>query len=591
MTGSARNAEPAKINSSQSKSSKLWPLKNKNLILIIQIIKLSVWLGNKLMKKAKTLSHLFMVWFLRVIIICAFAPIVQNLYADGKYSPVEAYKIPPDIPTQRAILVYRDGFEKLTIESALNGQGQEFGWVIPLPSKPIQFEKASPGLIKTLSLAIQPKIIHDLVKSIMPFCAITVIITLGCLMSITETPKTRAERFLVFLLMTFIFSCFLFMQPLSAARTAGIKATDIIGVKVHGVQEIGSYELATLEADDANALDKWLSSNGFAGLMDKDIPVISDYIINGWYFVAAKLRREASGYSLPHPLTMSFASEIPIYPIRLTSTLGDNLYLEIFVIAEKQAKCSKLALEVSDEYKFKKNARRYFSSEIFLPGFLGKTYSQDIGHPDAKEHLWNGCVVSKLSGTLTPNDMAEDIILELKLSKPYQKYYFSRMGAGETGLIASLIAWCLLFTILIAVFGSKGKKGNKWKALFNITIFTLSVSLLVGAVAYAVLPKVDVQAISFVRMIMFDGRLVQEGFEIAEKYDYFEKLNVGETIQLVDDYFVSKDTKNIYTGEKIKCEDSPGNYIVFKDERGIILRVYSKEGYPYDCVLTSKPTK
>jgi len=118
------------------------------------------------MRKRKLPSHLFMVWFFRAVFICAIALLVQNAYADGKYFPEKAYKIPPTIPTQRAILVYKDAIEKLTIESALNGEGEEFGWIIPLPAKPTQFEKASPGLIKTFSLTLQPQIIHDLNESL-----------------------------------------------------------------------------------------------------------------------------------------------------------------------------------------------------------------------------------------------------------------------------------------------------------------------------------------------------------------------------------------------------------------------------------------
>ena len=92
------------------------------------------------------------------IVICS----QQHVYADGKYFPEKAYKAAPAIPSQRAILVYRAGIEKLTIESALDGKGHEFGWIIPLPSLPTEFKKVSPGLIQTFSLAVQPKVIHDL---------------------------------------------------------------------------------------------------------------------------------------------------------------------------------------------------------------------------------------------------------------------------------------------------------------------------------------------------------------------------------------------------------------------------------------------
>ncbi|MHC4343375.1 MAG: hypothetical protein ACYSUP_01655, partial [Planctomycetota bacterium] len=114
------------------------------------------------MKRRRLSINLCRIWLLNIatVLLILFSP--QRVYADGKYFPEQAYKATPAIPSQRAILAYKDGIEKLTIESALDGQGREFGWIIPLPAKPTEFEKVSPGLIKTLSLIIQPKITHDL---------------------------------------------------------------------------------------------------------------------------------------------------------------------------------------------------------------------------------------------------------------------------------------------------------------------------------------------------------------------------------------------------------------------------------------------
>lgn len=545
------------------------------------------------MEVKKLPNRLFMAWFFPIVIYCAVSLLPQNAYADGKYFPEKAYKIPPNIPSQRAILVYRDGIEKLTIESALNGEGEEFGWIIPLPAKPTQFEKESPGLIKTLSLTLQPKIIHDLTKFLRPLFVITVIITLGCLMSITKTPKIRLNRLLVVLLLSIMCFCTLVPHLGTTMGDVKTKSAGILGVQVHDIQEIGSYELAVLDADNADALDEWLSHNGFTSLMGQDKEIVSDYIRDGWYFVAAKLRREDSGYSRPHPLAMSFSSKVPIYPMRLTSTVGDNVYLELFVIADKQAKCKKLTLEVSDRYNFKKSAEATLSGKGFLPGFAGKTYKQNIGHPKAKEQMWDECFLSKLCGILSPSEMAEDIILELRSAEPYQRQYFSRHGAIEIGLIGFLVSWCFLFAILTVIFGSKSRKENgKKQAIVQIVIPTVLASTIVWGLAYFVLPKVDVQTIRFGgsigHNILAKFHLRQEGIEIANEFGDFDRMKIDEAIQLVDDYFISKGSKNIYTEEKIKHEDSSGNYTVLEDDRSFVLRFYSREGYPYDFVLTSK---
>jgi hypothetical protein len=91
--------------------------------------------------------------FLLVLAVCEFS------FADGFYVP-EVRRNLPDIPIQRALIKYRDGSETLIIESTLDGGGRNFGWVIPVPGEPLRFEKISPGLLKTLSVQIRPKINH-----------------------------------------------------------------------------------------------------------------------------------------------------------------------------------------------------------------------------------------------------------------------------------------------------------------------------------------------------------------------------------------------------------------------------------------------
>ena len=134
------------------------------------------------MHRKRSSSHSFAI--LGVVIVCVVAFSGRDVCADGKHFPEKAYKQSPAIPSQRAILTYKDGIEKLTIESALDGQGREFGWVIPLPSKPTEFEKTSAGLINTFSLFVQPKIIHDLTRDIFTLCLLLKLFWAGFFVSI-----------------------------------------------------------------------------------------------------------------------------------------------------------------------------------------------------------------------------------------------------------------------------------------------------------------------------------------------------------------------------------------------------------------------
>ena len=99
--------------------------------------------------KTKTIQIILV--FLFILAICKFS------LADGVYVPEVRQKL-PDIPVQRALIKYRDGAETLIIESTLNGSGKNFGWIIPVPGEPLRFEKLSPGLLKTLSVQIRPRI-------------------------------------------------------------------------------------------------------------------------------------------------------------------------------------------------------------------------------------------------------------------------------------------------------------------------------------------------------------------------------------------------------------------------------------------------
>jgi hypothetical protein len=522
----------------------------------------------------------------------------REVYADGKYFPERAYKIPPTIPSQRAVLVYKEGTETLIIESALEGKGKEFGWIIPLPAKPTKFEEASPGFIKTLSLTIQPKVVHDLASGIFGACVIAVIVTLLFLMVITpKAQKPRRYSVLEVLVVVVIVLLLLsLLMPTMSGTVGGRSIAGIsigmAGIKITDIQEVGSYKVTVLEAESAKALDEWLNVNGFAELSENDNVIVSDYIENGWYFVAAKLRRAGPGYSRPHPIAMTFTSKKPIYPIRLTSQVGSDVYLELFVIAEKKATASNLTLELCDDYSFDSGAGRNLQGKN-LPRFVGNVFRQNIGHPDANKLMWDGCVLSKLCAILNPTQMKEDILLELKSGSPFQKHYYSRRGAMGTGLINCLGWWCVLIVILTATFYKriKGENGSKF-ALVRIATPTALVSLLLWGITYAAVPKIEVETKGGRNRLiarLYDRHTVSMQKEaIARGYNYFEGMSKSEVGEIIEDYCKFTVRRNRYTKEKVINEDSPGNYTIFEDERGVVFRTYSRGGFPDDVVITSK---
>lgn len=525
--------------------------------------------------------------FLCLIFLCA-----SNLLADGKYWPRAAYKKAPDIPGQKVVIIYKDGVEKLIIESSLEGEGKEFGWIIPLPNKPDKFEVASAGFIHTLSTAIQPNVTNDVSQGLRAIIWLAGVITIACLMSIFKRPKKRLHRLLIILFLIFYVA---FVFPIMRGR-AGVwsDSKGLEGVTIHDEQTVGSYALQTLEAETPDALDKWLGANGFAGLSADEKAVVADYIEEKWYFVASKLRRDdESGYLRPHPLAMSFKTEKPVYPFRLTALTGSDVYLELYVIADELAKCDELTLEVSDKYNYKEDANYYVRDNYeidILAGFVAKKYAKgiDIGHPQAKDYMWDDCVLSRLCGTIEVGSTDDDLIIDLSASRPYRKHYYSEVGARGKAYLHCILLWCILLPVATAMFGNKQREDSEKKKSI-LQIFAVAAILLpvTGLVTYFALPKVDVEILGFrgAPSFLVDIYTSRNNAVVFEEHPDLKEMSKDEVVKVLEEYYKSKDSKNMFTGEKVRHEDSPGNYTVLEDERGVVLRRYTKQGYPQDWVV------
>jgi hypothetical protein len=519
----------------------------------------------------------------------------SGAYADGKFYPERAYKKPPAIPSQRAILVYRDGVEKLTIESALEGQGHSFGWVIPLPSKPTKFEKVSPGLLKTLSLAVQPELTHDLTTMLDWLTLAGVILSLSYLFVLVRKPKGFAGYCFIVLGVVSVAIALMPTLQKTGHRDAGFASEAVGGVKIHDVQKIGNYELAVLDAETADALGLWLDRNGFSTLTEGERVVISDYIKEKWCFVAAKLSRDGSGYSRPHPLAMSFPCNKPVYPIRLTATGGGKVYVELFVIADNQAKSKQLALEVSDCYSHYEIDRKPTFEEVHWRGFKGRAFHQEIFHPKAIEEMWEGCILSKLCGALDLNRIDEDIVLDFTGTKSYRKHYYSRSGASEMGLGICLGVWCVAPLVLAGLFwGRIRSKGGRLFYVTRVIAPSAVCSILIWVGTFLALPKVQVTTNNIPARWEFRYRMLETYMamhELALENDFFQEMNLDEVVEVIDDFVACQIWRNPHTLEKTEHEDSPGNYTVFEDKRGVVFRVFGRRGDWDDFLLSSPPDK
>ncbi|MER5523546.1 DUF2330 domain-containing protein [Streptomyces sp. NPDC002677] len=112
-------------------------------------------------------------------------------------------------------------------------------------------------------------------------------------------------------------------------------AANAPGVGVVGRQRLGPFDVAQLTATDPGALDGWLRSNGFPFPSRLDT-ALRPYVEERWEYVAVRLAPETAGTALNgalDPLRLAFASDRPVYPMRLSGLAATPQSLGLYVLA------------------------------------------------------------------------------------------------------------------------------------------------------------------------------------------------------------------------------------------------------------------
>lgn len=114
--------------------------------------------------------------------------------------------------------------------------------------------------------------------------------------------------------------------PDGAVGGAPTGRVDVIGRDV-----IGGYDVTRLNADDAGALDAWLDENGYV-LPEGAEPILAEYVYEDWSYVAIRLAAGAAGAL--KPLRVSFETDRPVYPMRLSQLSTAPADLTMYVLAD-----------------------------------------------------------------------------------------------------------------------------------------------------------------------------------------------------------------------------------------------------------------
>jgi hypothetical protein len=349
--------------------------------------------------------------------------------ADGKFfSPGS---IPPDVPFQRAIVVFDGEREILVVQSKYDASSEQglraLGWVVPVPTVPEVGTMAPPDAeiaFNLLDWATRPETYPLFKYYFWPL--LFVLVMRMVLRARTESGGTlsRGRRWLLgsylgniaWILVLLVLAATAYWGPRTGEQ---VKAAAPAPAPVQVVMEatVGVYEVKVVKADAGNELVAWLNQHGFR-FDAADEKVFADYIAKKWTFVTAKItpkaaeEKSALGRSgMANPLVLRFQSKQAVYPLALTATTGRETEIELYALhTHKMDAGGRLPLKFANRWDADGKVGRLTSEQGTSANIEWLKYWVEPKRFLARERLAEG-YISRFRGRLNAEQMKTDLIL------------------------------------------------------------------------------------------------------------------------------------------------------------------------------------
>ena len=516
------------------------------------------------------------------IALASLVMLPVRVLGDGCVLPPVAFQ-KVQIPDQRALIHFGGGNETLVIDTAFRGNGTNFAWIIPVPSVPT-VEPATTGLFTTLQVLFQPEIVNE---GGLYWLAIFLGLVIAFIMWRTMRRGDSLVGVLAFLLLLLLAIGLLLPSFASASASSSSQQVSVIDRK-----SVGIYDTVTLKSLDGQALFDWLKRNGFA-TPTNFIPAIRAYAQEGWYFVASKIRLDApmQDAANPHPLSLKFQTERPVYPLRLTGIDNEPCRIELFVFGPDRAEIPHFTVERCGAPTYPNEASPYRRRIVGLP----------ICHPLLRSLVEESPVATKLVGLLSTRQMQEDGYITWTPLREKQVTRYSTQGAAEA---AADIAVPLLIAGLLGLLYSRWAAESKpttARRARKISGMLVLAALLSWGPIFLSLPKIQVTVsrnpwhhVMSLHQNILPSALAKYWAEegaIASGKPAPDVAWVRQQLVPTSDFrreFAGNLQKNLITGELWKEEDSPGNYRLRETPTGIEYLWYGLDGSEYIVPLFQK---
>jgi hypothetical protein len=330
--------------------------------------------------------------------------------ADGKFY---GEKIPPDIPYQRAFMLFHEESETLVLQSkyefSQTTDTSSIGWVVPVPSVPeiasVDADAAFFFFVKTF-VVTRPKMFR-ISGYVIPIAILLfwgsvafvlfVLIQYPFLNKIGLSKSAWWNRLRNGLITTAI--AFLLLG-ISTPHLGIVRDVDVIKAEKAGV-----YDVKVIRGRSADGIMGWLEENGF-GSDGGDIQVFEDYVNRNWCFVAARVEPEPGTEEhkivtgkMVAPLILRFKTDQAIYPLVLTSTIGAETEVLLYTLSERKLTCGeRLPLRCAT-----KTMQWKFSELVGREETEAASLFSNVPDP---------AVLCKFKKRLKPEEMKEDIVFD-----------------------------------------------------------------------------------------------------------------------------------------------------------------------------------
>lgn len=373
-----------------------------------------------------------------------------GVLADGKVFPPVSIAVQPQTADQRALLHYREGVERLVIETSFHGEGTNFAWVIPLPSTP-EVEAVPLDCLDGVASAFWPKLVARPARWWMFHLLVCAWLSIVIIESRLRGTRSAVRFVSISILLLFIAAIALpgYVRARGVAGLADAAAVEQVLVLQR--QQVGIYDTVTLRGSSGQVLAGWLESNHFR-IPTNTVPVINDYAREGWVFVAARVNRSADvpATSRPHPLAFRFQTDKPVYPLRLTGVENGDCDIELFVFGPSQATVPGFHVAYCAAPEFIESSRRSSAEALTADNFQPPPRGGiRIGRPELIRLAAPAHTATKLVGHLTPMMMRQDAYVRWVRAAEKIPVLHSRRAA-----VHSVVNWLVvpLATGLLFVF-------------------------------------------------------------------------------------------------------------------------------------------